>query len=614
MGTGYLITRRSSWNTKEYTINSSRVSGLRLQSAQITKDISSYPSLTLTLDPTQREFPNFKIFTNFIKVTRPDKGKVLFEGRVISMNDSMDSSGTIQKQVDCESLEGFLHDSVQPFKEFHNTTPKAFLQAMITEHNKQVEDYKQITLGTVTVTNSTDNVYRFTDETKDTYDNIQDKLVSRLGGEIRIRHERKGLYLDYLPEISETNAQTIELGKNLMSLTRSFDPSSVVTVLKPLGATQEPKDGSESDSEVSYPRLNISSVNDGSMYLKDKKLIEYFGIQTKTQTWDDVTTAQQLLTKAKDVMTNQNSIKMQVQVGYVDLSHVTPKDFDEFDCGQVITIKNALQGVDVTKRITGMSIDLLTVSNSTITIGDESMTGAGYEAMFRKDRERERADFDNKIKYNRKQIKQMQESINHLGGSDGTGWKPGGTFIDLSSNNESQPRSWYQELKDGGVKGAIIKLTEGVDYTNKLYIEQRKNITAVGMKFIGTYHMLTATTTDEAEKEAQYYVKQLKARGVSKSNVVCCDIEKKDLPNNKETLNAIIAKFYAVLSEDGFYNTVDYSSLSWFNERFDSSAVYKWIASWDTPNKPDGADAWQYTTKFAGYELDASKSYNKIFV
>ena len=361
--TGYFVTRRSGWNGPEYTVSTSSIpsssstSGIRPISAQITKDISSYPSLNLTLDPSHREYDNFYLFTSFVKVTRIDTGKVLFEGRTISSQDSMDTSGVLQKQITCESLEGFLHDSVPPFHEFHNTTVRNFLQWLVTEHNKQVEDYKKIKLGTITMTNSTDNVYRFTDDSKDTYDNIQDKLISRIGGEIRIRHESSGLYLDYMPEISETNSQKIELAQNMLSLTRTVDPSSIVTILKPLGATQEPKEGSSEKQDVAYPRLTISSVNGGSPYLRDEQLIRQFGEQTKTNTWDDVTTAKALLTKGKEFMASQANIKMQLQVSYVDLSHVTPDKFEEFDVGQVINIKNALQGIDMTKRIVGMNID-----------------------------------------------------------------------------------------------------------------------------------------------------------------------------------------------------------------------------------------------------------------
>lgn len=617
--TGYYVTRRTGWDGGEntvsasYIVSSSSTSGIRPISAQITKDISSYPSLNLTLDPSHREYDNFYLFTSFVKVMRIDTGKVLFEGRTISSQDSMDTSGALQKQITCESLEGFLHDSVPPFHEFHNTTVRSFLQWLITEHNKQVESYKRIKLGTITMTNSTDNVYRFTDDSKDTYDNIQDKLISRIGGEIRIRHEHSGLFLDYMPEISETNSQKIELAQNMLSLSRMVDPSSVVTILKPLGATQEPKEGSNESQDVAYPHLTVSSVNGGSPYLRDEKLIKLFGEQTKTNTWDDVTTAKALLTKGKEFMASQANIKMQLQVSYIDLSHVTPDKFEEFDVGQVINIKNALQGIDVTKRIVGMNIDLLNIASSTITIGDTSMTGSGYERMWKKEKNQENQEFINKFNYQQQQINKMKKDLEALH-SDVSDWQPGGLFIDISSNNGSHDDSWYTSLKNEGIKGAIIKLTENTNYVNELFDSQKSQVIKAKMKFIGTYHMLTAKTTDEATNEATWYVKQLKAKNISKNTVVSCDIEIPQLPSDKATLNAVISSFYAVLAKNGYSNTADYSSTSWYNDRFTPQATYSWIADWDATKRPTGADAWQYTTKFNGNDLDVNKSYNQIFV
>lgn len=186
MTKGFRITIREGWTGAEKVLNSDIFPHYRLVSAVLSKSTSSYDTFTFTIDPTHALYTEIDPYKCFVKITRPDKNATLFEGRVLTYTDSMDSSGTVEKQATCEGLEGFLHDSVQPWREFHNTTPKDFLQSLITEHNKQVESYKQITLGTVTVTNSTDNVYRYADDTKDTYDNIQDKLVSRLGGEMRI--------------------------------------------------------------------------------------------------------------------------------------------------------------------------------------------------------------------------------------------------------------------------------------------------------------------------------------------------------------------------------------------------------------------------------------------
>lgn len=642
MTKGFRITIRNGWNGEEKVLNSDIFPNYRLVSAVLSKSTTTYDSFTFDIDPTHAMYTEIEPYTCFVKVTRPDKGLTLFEGRVLTYSDSMDSSGTVQKEAVCEGLEGFLHDSVQPWKEFHNITPKDFLQALITEHNRQVESYKQITLGTVTVTNSTDNVYRFTDDTQDTWANIQDKLVSRLGGEMRIRNEGGKLFLDYEPEISSECPQRIELSHNMVSSSRNVDPTEIVTVLKPLGATQERQNGNGS-TDVSSPHLTIASVNNGSDYLRDEALINLFGIHVKTETWEDVATPQALLAKGRAFLDAQKAIKYQLQAGYIDLSFLEDS-IGMIECGTYVRIVNQLEGLYATERIVAMSLDLLTISNSTITLSDNPIDLTAYRAQHRSETDAQKALINclmsRQTKANKeiedltKQNQQLSDSYSKLsdsytklservrqlesnGGNTGT-WTAGGNFIDLSSNNGSQAQSWYDNLYQSGVKGLMIKLTEGSAtgsaYLNPLFDEQKSRGITAKMKFIGAYHYFLAVSVSDAQAEAQWFLSKLKAKGVPTSAVVSCDVEDGSLTKDKAALTAEVDAFYKVLTDAGYTNTCDYSSASWFSSRFDSHAKYKWIASWGASSRPAGADAWQYTDKYNGASLDCSYSYNQIFV
>lgn len=642
MTKGFRITIRNGWNGEEKVLNSDIFPNYRLVSAVLSKSTTTYDSFTFDIDPTHAMYTEIEPYTCFVKVTRPDKGLTLFEGRVLTYSDSMDSSGTVQKEAVCEGLEGFLHDSVQPWKEFHNITPKDFLQALITEHNRQVESYKQITLGTVTVTNSTDNVYRFTDDTQDTWANIQDKLVSRLGGEMRIRNEGGKLFLDYEPEISSECPQRIELSHNMVSSSRNVDPTEIVTVLKPLGATQERQNGNGS-TDVSSPHLTIASVNNGSDYLRDEALINLFGIHVKTETWEDVATPQALLAKGRAFLDAQKAIKYQLQAGYIDLSFLEDS-IGMIECGTYVRIVNQLEGLYATERIVAMSLDLLTISNSTITLSDNPIDLTAYREQHRSETDAQKALINRlmsrQTKANKeiedltKQNQQLSDSYSKLsdsytklservrqlesnGGNTGT-WTAGGKFIDLSSNNGSQAQSWYDNLYQSGVKGLMIKLTEGSAtgsaYLNPLFDEQKSRGITAKMKFIGAYHYFLAVSVSDAQAEAQWFLSKLKAKGVPTSAVVSCDVEDGSLTKDKAALTAEVDAFYKVLTDAGYTNTCDYSSASWFSSRFDSHAKYKWIASWSASSRPAGADAWQYTDKYNGAILDCSYSYNQIFV
>lgn len=637
MTKGFRITIRNGWNGEEKVLNSDIFPNYRLVSAVLSKSTTTYDSFTFDIDPTHAMYTEIEPYTCFVKVTRPDKGLTLFEGRVLTYSDSMDSSGTVQKEAVCEGLEGFLHDSVQPWKEFHNTTPKDFLQELITEHNRQVESYKQITLGTVTVTNSTDNVYRFTDDTQDTWANIQDKLVSRLGGEMRIRNEGGKLFLDYEPEISSECTQRIELSHNMVSSSRNVDPTEIVTVLKPLGATQE-RQNSDGSTDVSSPHLTIASVNGGNDYLRDDQLISQFGIHVKTETWEDVTTPQALLAKGRAFLNAQKAIKYQLQAGYIDLSFLE-ETIGMIECGSYVSIVNQLEGLYATERIVAMSLDLLNIADSTITLSDNPIDLTAYREQHRSETDAQKALINRlmsrQTKANKeiedltKQNQQLSDSYSKLSDSytklservkqlENTGtWTAGGKFIDLSSNNGSQAQSWYDNLYQGGVKGLMIKLTEGSEagsaYLNPLFDEQKSRGITAKMKFIGAYHYFLAVSVSDAQAEAKWFLSKLKAKGISTSAVVSCDVEDGSLTKDKAALTAEVDAFYKVLTDAGYTNTCDYSSASWFSSRFDSHAKYKWIASWGASSRPAGADAWQYTDKY-GASLDCSYSYNQIFV
>lgn len=374
----YRVMMRQGWDGEEVCIHSDYGDEPRMLSGKIAKSTDAFPTLEFSVAPSNLAFGNINPYQTFFRVLRPDKQKVLFEGRAIKDNPQMTTDGQVDDTVSVNGLEDILHDSVQPFKEYRNVTPKVFLQALITEHNKVVEDYKQVKLGAVMVTNSTDNVYRFTDDTADTFNTIQDKLVSRLGGEIRIRREADGLYLDYEPEIAQQSNQVIRLSDNMLSMARTLDPTGVVPILKPLGkAADRTSTGDDSTQETSTPRMTISSVNDGSPYIRDEKLIALYGEITVAKTWDDVTIAKNLLANGKAFMAAQKAVSEQLTVTAADLSLIDAS-IDDFDCGNYQPIQNQLLGVDANRRIVTQTIDICAPTSSSMTLGDVALTIEQY--------------------------------------------------------------------------------------------------------------------------------------------------------------------------------------------------------------------------------------------
>ena len=151
------------------------------------------------------------------------------------------------KSVYCAGAMSFLSDSLQPQAEYHDMTPEQMLGAFLDIHNSQVEDRKKIYLGIVTITDPNDSLYRYTNF-ENTLKAIREKLVDKLGGYLRLRHENDRLYLDWitLEEYGKYCDQPIEFGLNLLDYSKSVTAESLVTALIPLGARLQ----EESDIEA----------------------------------------------------------------------------------------------------------------------------------------------------------------------------------------------------------------------------------------------------------------------------------------------------------------------------------------------------------------------------
>lgn len=231
-------------NNESTTIQEPLADDVRLLSGSLKKGINTFSSYEFSMLPNNPGLGKIKNRQTLISIIDSLNGKEVFWGQVLSPTDSMDSDGGFNYEYMCADGLSFLQDSIQDYYKAQNMTPNAFFRYLIDVHNsKMVESYKKFTVGTVNVTNSTDNVYRYVDETATTWATIQDKLVSRLGGEIVFRRVNGVNYVDYLVEGGKTSETTIELTKNMLSFSRNIDPTEVVTVFKPRGAYLESKKG-----------------------------------------------------------------------------------------------------------------------------------------------------------------------------------------------------------------------------------------------------------------------------------------------------------------------------------------------------------------------------------
>ena len=330
----------------------------RLTSGKIVKGINAIDSFSFSILPSNAGFELLHDFTTLVKVYNTNRGRYDFVGRVLYSDTTMHDSGLITKDVTCESYFGFLCDSQQDVVGIKNWTVTGLLQHLIDAHNAQVEDYKRFTIGTVTVTDPNDNLYVGI-QYANTWDAIKEKLLDKLGGEIRFRVEDGVTYLDYLVEIGKVSTTQIALSHNMKSIKQERDPSSYITRLIPLGMKMGEND----------ERLQITEVNGGKNYIDDENAIAQYGIHVGYHEWDDVTVAANLLTKGQAWLQENNKLLIKYSITALDLS-LLDLDIDDFDVGNYHPIKNALMGIDDTARIVKKNIDICEEVRSTIEVGD----------------------------------------------------------------------------------------------------------------------------------------------------------------------------------------------------------------------------------------------------
>lgn len=594
------------------------------QTATLTQSLNAVDMLEFSLG---YDNPGYNLITpmkSMVKVFQD--GNLIFFGRVIKQKPVMDTSGLIYQTFDANSVEDFLHDSVQIQQKVSNCDLKTYLQAIINQHNNQVEDYKKFSVGAVTVTDSAGSADRYLDY-EDTFDAITNRLINVYGGYITVDYST--MTISYLSSIGSKSSTPLRIGFNMKSANKTIDPTSVITRLIPTGAdidtdtTDTTTDNSSltTDKQATTAKVALSNPN----YVDNQALIDEFGIIVGTQNFDGVTDATTLQQKAQNWLNSQSAAKESWEISVSNL-HLIDKTIDDFKVGNQYQFINDFVAPTEWLQVTELDLDLVAPTNSTIKIGDTSLTLSAYLSNKAKSEQ----NLQKKLSYltqlastQAKMISSQANTISNLSDnysslssqvsdivSGNSLWSSGTIFIDLSSNNGSMSVSDFVSLYNAGVRGLIDKLTESTDYTNSLFDTQTANAVSAGIKTIGTYHYYKGG----GASEAQYYLSQLQAKNINKSLIVACDVEDSSLSTSKSELDTELVTFFKILTDAGYTNTCLYGSLSWFDVRFSSSlAKYTWKAAWGS-TKPSSCSAWQYTDKFNGLSLDASRSYDKAFI
>ena len=297
-----------------------------------------------------------------------ENGKWLWGGRPIKVNTSL----KLAKTVTCEGELSFLHDSNQRLAEYHNISVSDYFTAIISKHNEMVDESKQFTVGNVTVEDTNDSLYRYSNY-EDTFDTIQEKLIDKLGGYLLIRHENGVRYIYYLKEYPYVTNQMIQIGSNIIDLSLEDNSSDTISALIPLGKKISEINGETSAQEnENEERLTIESVNDGLDYIVNEDAVSRLGLVFGVQTWDDVTIPSNLLKKGYEELTDRIYSNLTISLNIFDRSFIE-ENIDSFKLGATVVCDSPKHGLyQKQMMISSMSISLVDISQNTITIGSDT--------------------------------------------------------------------------------------------------------------------------------------------------------------------------------------------------------------------------------------------------
>ncbi|TGY56931.1 endolysin [Ligilactobacillus murinus] len=600
-----------------YIIHDPRIDR-RVSAGKLTLKEGEIDDLTLKVNQKSNLFNNVRPMHTHVEVY--DGNELIFRGRALKPTRTMESSGQFMQEYVFESIEAYLLDSVQRFAEVHNTTPADFFRMLIQVHNNSVPDWKKFEVRKVNVTNSTDNVYRFVDYTK-TRDTIKEKLLTRLGGFLRVEYHDGKNYVDYVidPGRDHQADTPIKLGRNLKSASMTIDPTKVITRLIPLGAQIEPPQNETGNvANGTRPRITIADLNGGKDYLDIPDLQQEFGVINGTQTWDDVHESQNLFRKAKEWIASQSATNTQWTISALELP-----EYASFRVSDRYMFINPSLIEPQLLRVTQKQIDLAKPHESNLTIAEKPFSLTSYQAQIQKSlrsvtdlkkfivsQEEILNDWNSKYNSSQQKIKDLQEALKELENKfNGQTPQPThiGKIIDVSE--WQGVIDWNSVVRDD-VSLSIIRIQDGSSHQDLKYMENLQKCINAGGKY-AVYAYFRGTSTADAQQEARDFYQRVQRVVANKQQPVfyAIDVESVEMGGNVSQMRAGIEAFMSQLNTLGVpdHKIVLYIANHLYNS-FNLNTARAgaiWIPSYGqndgsivNSTKPTHPyDLWQYTSK-----------------
>lgn len=368
---------------KNYILHDPRLADEKLivRDPSVKLAVSKAGEMSFTVDAEHPYLSNLRRMSGLVELL--DGTFPIYRGRITS--DIKDFCGA--HKIETEGIMAVLNDSIIPPFNFpgdfeDDTAYKAaaasgnvvefFFRWILSQHNAQVTAEQQIKPGVCTVSDPNNYITRSSEEYATAMTTISDKLLkSSLGGNLLIRYEDDGNYLDYYAALPLTNTQTVEFAENLLDLSSETDGADIYTAILPEG-----KDG-----------LTIGNLPDGDLtddLVKSGKIIysksgvATYGRITRYIKWDDVTVDTNLRAKAKAALADNGlSMPETITCKAVDLGW--QEGIQHFRVGRMTALVSTPHGYSASYPLMELAPDILDPGNTKITLGATQRTYTGSQ-------------------------------------------------------------------------------------------------------------------------------------------------------------------------------------------------------------------------------------------
>ncbi len=332
----------------------SRLEDYDLQGLRVTTGLNKGGMAEIVMPPSHPAYDLYTSYKTIVEIYRD--GLLLFRGRVLYPTDDFQNLRTVV----CEGELCFIQDAVsRPY--LYQADPATVFTSVVEAYNEQVEEAKQFTIGTITVTDANDYI-RLEAENAETVLDTINKLLERCGGYLVFTTDPDDgtRVVNWYASLGYKSSQVIEFGENLLNFSRTGSNTGLATAILPYGAKDE----------ESGERVTIESVNGGQDYIQDDEAVAIRGRIMKAVTWDDVTEPANLLRKALQYLEEKRYIITSLTLSALDLSYMD-KSIDTFQVGDSIRVLSKPHAVDDDFLLTERTEDLINPANSSITLGKD---------------------------------------------------------------------------------------------------------------------------------------------------------------------------------------------------------------------------------------------------